>query len=215
MEMDSYWLSELFQFEGDATTTTTFYLPENRKLAKKMITPASPGYNAERKGYDLRQKQVKSPVPDATEKPNVQNGATEYAPDLAPYIEFTGELRQDMTTGEVSTERFGRVTYRVYLGYTAENDPVNDYDIERNVHYTYNVTIKGMNDLVVEAMSDKDREEEPAPGVEGLDVYKRQERERGYCLSGRYPPLRGKGLCLQFHRTGKGHDQMLQGFLRL
>ncbi len=96
MEMDSYWLSELFQFEGDATTTTTttFYLPENRKLAKKMITPA--------------------------------------------------------------------------LGYTAENDPVNDYDIERNVHYTYNVTIKGMNDLVVEAMSDKDREEEPAPGVEGL-----------------------------------------------
>jgi len=60
------------------------------------------------------------------------------------------------------------VTYRVYLGYTAENDPVNDYDIERNVHYTYNVTIKGMNDLVVEAMSDKDREEEPAPGVEGL-----------------------------------------------
>mgnify|MGYP006955912240 FL=1 len=98
----------------------------------------------------------------------MQNGATEYAPDLAPYIEFTGELRQDMTTGEVSTERFGRVTYRVYLGYTAENDPVNDYDIERNVHYTYNVTIKGMNDLVVEAMSDKDREEEPAPGVEGL-----------------------------------------------
>ena len=46
-------------------------------------------------------------------------------------------------------ERFGRVTYRIYLGYTATDDPVNDYDIERNVHYTYNVTIKGMNDLVV------------------------------------------------------------------
>lgn len=63
---------------------------------------------------------------------------------------------------------FGRVTYRVYLGYTAENDPVNDYDIERNVHYTYNVTIKGMNDLVVEAMSDKDREEDPLPGWKAL-----------------------------------------------
>ncbi len=37
-----------------------------------------------------------------------------------------------------------------------------------NVHYTYNVTIKGMNDLVVEAKSDKVKEEEPAPGVEGL-----------------------------------------------
>lgn len=60
------------------------------------------------------------------------------------------------------------MTYRIYLGYTAENDPANDYDIERNVHYTYNVTIKGMNDLVVEAKSDKAKEEEPAPGVEGL-----------------------------------------------
>lgn len=53
-------------------------------------------------------------------------------------------------------------------GIYAENDPANDYDIERNVHYTYNVTIKGMNDLVVEAKSDKAKEEEPAPGVEGL-----------------------------------------------
>lgn len=169
MEVGSYWLSELFQFEGDATTsTTTFYVPENRKLAKKMITPTSPGYNAERKGYDLRQKQLKTPVAGATGKPNLQNGKTEYAPDLAPYIEFTGELRQNMVPGGTPTERFGRVTYRIYLGYTSTGDPVNDYDIERNVHYTYNVTIKGMNDLVVEAKSDKNDEKEPAPGTEGL-----------------------------------------------
>lgn len=164
-----YWVSEYFQFEGDADNlTTSFYMPENRKVAKKAISPASPGYSAERKGYDLRQKQLKSPVAGATDKPNLQNGETEYAPDLAPYIEFTGELRQNLATGDTSTERFGRVTYRIYLGYTAENDPVNDYDIERNVHYTYNVTIKGMNDLVVEAKSDKAKEEESAPGVEGL-----------------------------------------------
>lgn len=170
-----YWVSEYFQFEGDAdNVTTSFYMPENRKVAKKAISPASPGYSAERKGYDLRQKQLKSPVAGATDKPNLQNGETEYAPDLAPYIEFTGELRQNLATGDTSTERFGRVTYRIYLGYTAENDPANDYDIERNVHYTYNVTIKGMNDLVVEAKSDKAKEEESAPGVEGLvyDVHR-------------------------------------------
>lgn len=164
-----YWVSEYFQFEGDVdNVTTSFYMPENRKVAKKAISPASPGYSAERKGYDLRQKQLKSPVAGATDKPNLQNGETEYAPDLAPYIEFTGELRQNLATGDTPTERFGRVTYRIYLGYTAENDPANDYDIERNVHYTYNVTIKGMNDLVVEAKSDKAKEEESAPGVEGL-----------------------------------------------
>lgn len=169
VDKKSYWVSEYFQFEADADNiTTSFYMPENRKIAKKAISPASPGYNAERKGYDLRQKQLKSPVAGATDKPNLQNGETEYAPDLAPYIEFTGELRQNLATGDTPTERFGRVTYRIYLGYTAENDPANDYDIERNVHYTYNVTIKGMNDLVVEAKSDKAKEEEPAPGVEGL-----------------------------------------------
>ena len=169
VDKKSYWVSEYFQFEGDADNlTTSFYMPENRKVAKKAISPASPGYSAERKGYDLRQKQLKSPVAGATDKPNLQNGETEYAPDLAPYIEFTGELRQNLATGDTPTERFGRVTYRIYLGYTAENDPANDYDIERNVHYTYNVTIKGMNDLVVEAKSDKAKEEEPAPGVEGL-----------------------------------------------
>ena len=169
VDKKSYWVSEYFQFEGDADNiTTSFYMPENRKIAKKAISPASPGYNAERKGYDLRQKLLKSPVTGATDKPNLPNGETEYAPDLAPYIEFTGELRQNLATGDTPTERFGRVTYRIYLGYTAENDPANDYDIERNVHYTYNVTIKGMNDLVVEAKSDKAKEEEPAPGVEGL-----------------------------------------------
>lgn len=169
VDKKSYWVSEYFQFEGDAdNVTTSFYMPENRKVAKKAISPASPGYSAERKGYDLRQKQLKSPVAGATDKPNLQNGETEYAPDLAPYIEFTGELRQNLATGDTPTERFGRVTYRIYLGYTAENDPANDYDIERNVHYTYNVTIKGMNDLVVEAKSDKAKEEESAPGVEGL-----------------------------------------------
>ncbi len=169
VDKKSYWISENFHFEGDANNiTTSFYMPESRKVAKKAISPTSPGYNAERKGYDLRQKQLKSPVAGATDKPNLQNGETEYAPDLAPYIEFTGELRQNLATGDTPTERFGRVTYRIYLGYTAENDPANDYDIERNVHYTYNVTIKGMNDLVVEAQSDKDDEKEPAPGVEGL-----------------------------------------------
>lgn len=169
MDGKSYWNSEKFQFEGDADNiTTSFYMPESRKAAKKAILPTSPGYNADRKGYDLRQKQLKSPVAGATDKPNLQNGATEYAPDLAPYIEFTGELRQSMMTGDIPTERFGRVAYRIYLGYTSIEDPVNDYDIERNVHYTYNVTIKGMNDLVIEALSDKDKEEEPSPGTEGL-----------------------------------------------
>lgn len=161
-----YWKSDPFHFEGNETTSTfTFYTPENRKNAKQMITPFSPGYNVQKKGYDLRQKQVKTALPDKTEKPNLGNGETVYAPTCAPYIEFTGDLQQKMTPTDSSpAERFGRVTYRIYLGYTSETDPVNDYDLERNVHYTYNVQINGVNDLVIEAKSDKDKEDERAPG---------------------------------------------------
>ena len=71
-----------------------------------MILPTSPGYDADRKGYDLRQKQLKSPVAGATDKPNLKNEETEYAPDLAPYIEFSGELRQDLTVDNTAMERF-------------------------------------------------------------------------------------------------------------
>lgn len=39
-----------------------------------MILPTSPGYDADRKGYDLRQKQLKSPVAGATDKPNLKTG---------------------------------------------------------------------------------------------------------------------------------------------
>lgn len=174
VDKKEYWGSDPFHFDGNETTTTfTFYMPENRKNAKKPITESSPGYDANKHGYDLRQKQLKTPVPGKTEKPNLTNGDTEYAPTYAPYIEFTGDLHQQLTSGGTTTEsssseRFGRVTYRIYLGYTSPTDPVNDYDIERNVHYTYNVRINGVNDLVIEAKSDKDHEEEPSPGTEGV-----------------------------------------------
>ena len=74
-DTDSYWTSDEFHFERDAdNVTVSFYMPENRKVAKKMILPTSPGYDADRKGYDLRQKQLKSPVAGATDKPNLKNG---------------------------------------------------------------------------------------------------------------------------------------------
>ena len=57
------------------------------------------------KGMILRTETTEVSVAGATDKPNLQNGATEYAPDLAPYIEFTGVLHQNMMTGDTPTER--------------------------------------------------------------------------------------------------------------
>lgn len=64
------------------------------------------------------------------------------------------------------------VTYTVHLGSTGNSsttnwydneDLVNKYATERNTHYTYNVTITGVNSIKVEVNEDK----EGRPGVEG------------------------------------------------
>lgn len=64
------------------------------------------------------------------------------------------------------------MTYTVHLGSTG-SDPdsetlVNNYDVCRNTHYTYNVTITGVESMRVEVLEDRI---ETRPGVEG-DVIK-------------------------------------------
>lgn len=169
MEGKNYWTSDKFEFEGDEQhdITATFYMPENRKMAKQKIVLENSTDDALRKGYNLRQKQEKVIDPEAGKKPNLINGSTIYAPDYAPYVEFTGRLEHTMNMESGGQQRYADVKYRIYLGYTSKTDPVNDYDIERNVHYTYNIKISGVQDIVVEALSDKDNETENSPGAEG------------------------------------------------
>ncbi len=150
-------------FEGEDGNTLTFYMPESRRLPRRLITTASEGYDPDRLGYNLREKQEK--IENTSDKgADLLNGDYIYAPQYAPYVEFSGNLTQILEDG---TRRNGRITYRVHLGYTSPTDAVNDYDVERNTHYTYKITILGADDIRIEASSDKEQEEEPAPGVEG------------------------------------------------
>lgn len=150
-------------FEDSDGNTFTFYMPESRRLPRQLITSTSDEYDPDRLGYNLREKQEK--VENTSSKgADLQNGAYVYAPQYAPYVEFSGHLNQILEDG---TRRSGDITYRVHLGYTSLTDAVNDYDIERNTHYTYKITILGAEDIRVEASSDKEQEVEPTPGVEG------------------------------------------------
>lgn len=150
-------------FEGEDGNTFTFYMPESRRLPRQLITPSSAEYDSARLGYNLREKQEKS-INTSEEGADLSNGAYVYAPQYAPYVEFSGYLNQILEDG---TRRSGEITYRVHLGYTSLTDAVNDYDVERNTHYTYKITILGAEDIRVEAFSEKEQEEEPTPGVEG------------------------------------------------
>lgn len=162
-EPTDYFDSTENYFEGEAGNQFTFYMPESRRLPRQLITQASDGYDPGRLGYNLREKQEKLEN-TSDQGADLLNGAYVYAPQYAPYVEFSGHLNQILEDG---TRRSGDITYRVHLGYTSLTDAVNDYDIERNTHYTYKITILGAEDIRVEASSDKDQEEEPTPGVEG------------------------------------------------
>ena len=141
-----------------------FYLPENRKQYKKKIEdPAA---------YYLRDKQLKENLGgEGSQKPGqiVENGAFEYANDNSTYLLMTGHLSY---TDENGQEVNADTRYIVHLGYakktgSAESADVNDYNTLRNGHYTYNIKVKGVNDIEVE-VEDKN---EKRPGHEGDIVY--------------------------------------------
>ena len=138
------------------TGSFVFYMPENRKSPKKAI---------EGDDYALRDLNDKQSV-SGTSKPGQTEENLEtftYANDNSTYVVLTGNLSYQTQTGLVNAD----VRYIIHLGYASE-DP-SDFDTKRNVHYTYNVTIKGVNDIVVEVTSENDNE--VRPGYEGDVVY--------------------------------------------
>ena len=67
-------------------------------------------------------------------------------------------------TGGATVNRTGEVTYIVHLG--ALNNVYNDFNCFRNVNYTYNITVNGVNDIRVDAHAT----DETYHGEEGMVV---------------------------------------------
>ncbi len=171
-----YFDSPEVSFEGkvqdnvDNSGTFTFYMYENLKGPKLEI--------GENGGYALREKQVKNEKKDGdvvVPGQTVINGNYEYAPELGTYVVFTGQLSYTHeSTTEDGTKTYAEyvmadVEYSVHLGHNSDTD-FNDYKTLRNYHYTYNVTVTGVNDLLVEVEGvdgDETKKEEKRPGVEG------------------------------------------------
>lgn len=140
-----------------------FYMPENKKAPKALITDAAGEYNAQ---YALRDESVQIPV-SGTGKPGqeYENGAFTYANENSTYVEMRGTLTYIDALGmNVNAE----VRYIIHLGAV---DGVNDYNTERNVYYIYNVKVKGINDIIVEVTNLSGNDDELRPGHEGDVVY--------------------------------------------
>lgn len=158
----------------DGSDMFEFYMCENRQNPQERITrDALENVPDEDKGkytlYSLRSKQEKLEKDENGN--NVENGDFLYPDEHSTYVILGGTV-----TGVRNDEKvYAKVSYRIFLGDTGnssnnnwqnDEDLVNNYDIERNTHYTYNVTIAGVDRIIVEAESD-DPDEEPDPGAEG------------------------------------------------
>lgn len=156
-----------------------FYLLENRQSPKKAITETE--INAQTDSYDnigtenlyaLREKRKEVAISDEDKKvgQEYQLGDWVYANENSTYVIIRGTLSYEDKTNKQFIN--ADVTYTVHLGSTGNSSTddwyndvtlVNKYATERNTHYTYNVTITGVNSIKVEVDEDK----EGRPGVEG------------------------------------------------
>lgn len=159
--------------ENDDRPYFEFYLLENRLQPTKRITSQgkSASYPEVQNLYALREKRESDtgkPVDGTKPGQEYVPGDFIFAPANATYVTIRGTLSFQHATDFYHAD----VTYTVHLGSTG-SDPddetlVNNYDVCRNTHYTYNVTITGVESMRVEVQEERI---ETRPGVEG-DVIK-------------------------------------------
>lgn len=111
------------------------------------------------------------------------------ANNMATYVEIQAKVtyyvkgqQADGTGGTITSAddpdakpRMGFVTYVIHLGYcegkntagTPTEATARDFNCRRNTRYTYTVRINGLNDIVVEAISDASAPDNDTPGAEG------------------------------------------------
>lgn len=119
------------------------YLPENLQDAKQIIT-------------DTNKEKAKA----KREDDNMSNNPKVFtnAPDYGTYVVLKGKYEE---TKDGSTKT-ADVTYYVHLGDCSANP--NDYNVERNCKYTFNITVAGVDKIIVEAK----KEGNDQPGAEGV-----------------------------------------------
>lgn len=159
------------QFEGKVSGasstgsgTFTFYMYENLKA------PASEISGSDAAAYALREKQTKTVATSGVTGQRYVNGDYVYAPKRATYVVLSGQISYTEKDAN-GNDKFvmADVEYSIHLGHGSDSN-VNSYNTLRNCHYTYNVKVKGVNDIIVEVDDNQltnPTDSEPRPGAEG------------------------------------------------
>lgn len=149
---------------GDRTYSFDFWQLENKRTGT--LPPGTTADNA----YNNRSLQYKNA--DGTNSGKFRSlvgSATSDDPNnRATYVllNVRMEMAVDENGNKPDGERLVSSTYLIHLGFCEGDDVMSratDFNCRRNTKYTYNVTIRNVNDIVVEASGN-----EVNPGVEGI-----------------------------------------------
>ena len=86
-----------------------------------------------------------------------------YAPKTATFVVISGTYSGTAEVDDVQKDVTANVEYTVHLGDFSTEGSVGDFSVKRNVSYTYYVSVEGVDNIVVEALTNDEKQ----PGAEG------------------------------------------------
>jgi len=164
---------------GEEGSSFDFYQFENKQTAVNVVT-----------SYQDREKEYKDENEENTSLYECLGSKESPAPgtsgtntgNFASYVTFRLKVTYWVVSATTNTDpgketpvapgtygairREGYANYTVHLGYiegTGDSEKARDFNCRRNMKYTYNVTVKSLNHIIVEAF----KNEENQPGAEG------------------------------------------------
>ena len=153
-----------------------FYMPEN--VQKAGTNNAITGGNTEQL---YQQRDMWESEKNAGAAP--ENKDWTHAPDQSTFVVISGTYESKSTATATDEHYIGNVEYTIHLGdFSTETGSLNNFSVERNVSYTYNVQVLGVKNIVVEATTNNG---EKQPGAEG-SIYDRADTEYAYNLDAHY-----------------------------
>lgn len=124
--------------------TFSFYTQENAQATSKECT-----------SYALREAHVSQ-----------TDQSFKYAPDSSTYVVVKG-LYEGPVSSSNSSKVTASVTYTIHLGdFSTASGSFGNFSVRRNTKYKYDVTVKGVNSIIVESQASDFSEK--APGMEGV-----------------------------------------------
>lgn len=150
---------QFFETDADGVKGFSFYMLENKKDTQGLTS------------YRQREERHKK----SNGSYDVATGMWKNVSDDATYLVLKGKVQMEVDTDSEHAMQYleADVTYYIHLGNFGDSKSggnYNNFTINRNTHYTYTITISGVQNIEVEVTTDVENQ----PGAIG-DVYKSKE----------------------------------------